>query len=90
MLSLTQVVTEEQHAEPTTTKKKRTKCHGNRKLQRFKRKCRAGGLTEEQIIAHIQNRTNATSERLLTSQAIPERTLESYKRKRDDQSTQIS
>jgi DNA-binding transcriptional MerR regulator len=38
-----------------TTKKK---CHGNRKLYHFKRKCRARGMTEEQITALIKTRNN--------------------------------
>jgi hypothetical protein len=69
-------------------KEKKKKCHGNRKLQHFKRKCRARGLTEEQIIIRIQNRNDTMSEKLLTNQAIlPEQTHdESRKRKRDDQS----
>ncbi|CAF3737486.1 unnamed protein product, partial [Rotaria socialis] len=34
---------------PITTKKQRKKCHGNLKLQRFKKKCRKRGLTKEEI-----------------------------------------
>jgi hypothetical protein len=66
------------------------KCHGNRKLQHFKRKCRARGLTEEQITTRIQNRNHTISEQFLTDQAIPKRAHESRKRKRDDQSIQKS
>jgi hypothetical protein len=65
------MLTKEQQSEPRMTKKKK-KCHGNRKLQHFKRKCRARGLTEEQITTRIQNRNNTISEQLLTDQAIPE------------------
>ncbi|CAF2054265.1 unnamed protein product [Rotaria magnacalcarata] len=36
--------------------KKKSKCHGNIKLQRFKRKWRKRGLTEEQINELIQQR----------------------------------
>ena len=38
-----------------TSKKK---CHGNRKLYHFKRKCRARGMTEEQITTLINTRNN--------------------------------
>ncbi len=87
MLSPTQVLTEEQQSESQITKRKK-KCHGNRKLQHFKRKCRARGLTEEQITTRIQNRNHTISEQLLIDQAIPEQAYESRKRKRDDQSIQ--
>ncbi|CAF1285193.1 unnamed protein product [Rotaria sp. Silwood1] len=43
---------QQQQQVPTSTTKKnkrRKKCHGNRKLQRFKRKCRKRGLTKEEI-----------------------------------------
>ena len=89
MLSPTQVFTEEQPSEARMTKRKK-KCHGNRKLQHFKRKCRARGLTEEQITARIQNRRDTISEQLLPDQAVPERAHESSKRKRDDPSIQKS
>jgi hypothetical protein len=87
MLSPTKVLTKEQQPESQITKRKK-KCHGNRKLQHFKRKCRARGLTEEQITTLIQNKKHAISEQLLTDQAIPEQAYESCKRKRDDQSIQ--
>jgi hypothetical protein len=72
-------------------KEKKKTCHGNRKLQHFKRKCRARGLIEEQITTRIQNRNDTISEKPLTNQAIPEQTHdESRKRKRDDQSIEKS
>ena len=40
----------------TATRKK--KCHGNRKLQHFKRKCRAHGITEDEITKLIESRNN--------------------------------
>jgi hypothetical protein len=70
--------------------KRKKKCHGNRKLQHFKRKCRARGLTEEQIATRIQNRNDTISGQLLTDQTIPEQAHGSRKRKRDDQSIQKS
>ena len=48
-------------ADILTSKKKRTKrCHGNRKLRLFRKKCRRRGMTEEKITESIQNyhRTN--------------------------------
>ena len=47
----------EQHCQ-----KKKRKCHGNQKLQHFKRKCRARGLTAEQINTLIRTRHGAMSE----------------------------
>jgi hypothetical protein len=90
MSSTTQVLMEERQSEPQIAKRKR-KCHGNRRLQHLKRKCRARGLTEEQITIRIQTRNDTIYEQLLTDQAIPERVPnESRKRKRDDQSIQKS
>jgi hypothetical protein len=86
MPSTAQTFTEGQQSEPQMEKRK-SKCHGNRKLQHFKRKCRARGLTEEQITTRIQNRNHTISEQLLTGQVIPEQQAhQSRKRKRDDQS----
>ena len=39
-------------------KTSKKKCHGNRKLYHFKRKCRSRGMTEEQITALINTRNN--------------------------------
>ncbi len=89
MLSPTQVLTEEQQSESQITERKK-KCHGNRKWQHFKRKCRALGLTEEQITTRIENTNHTISEQLLTDRAIPEQAHESRKRKRDDLSAQKS
>ena len=38
------------------------KCHGNRKLQHFKRKCRLRGLNEDEIMKLILKRTHERSE----------------------------
>jgi hypothetical protein len=71
------VATEEQQLKPPMNKKKK-KCHGNRKLQYFKRKCQARSLNEEQSLARILNRTNDTIfEQLPMDQTIPERAHES-------------
>ncbi len=89
MLSPRLLLTGEQQSESQmkTTKKK---CHGNRKLQHFKRKCRARGLTEEQIKILIQNRNNTISETFLSDQTTPEHVHQSCKRKRDEQSLEKS
>ena len=42
--------------------KRKRKCHGNRKLQYFKQKYRACGITGEQIDALIQTRHDTISE----------------------------
>jgi hypothetical protein len=78
LLSPTQLLNE---AQPEIIKKK-PKCHGNRKLQHFKQKCRAHGLNEEAIIALIHARNHTLSEQLLNGQ-INEQTKQSNKRKRD-------
>ena len=74
MLSPTQVLTEQAQ----NNLKTKSKCHGNRKLQHFKRKCRARGLNQEKIAVLIQTRNHIVSEQLLNSQ-----TKQSTKRKRD-------
>jgi hypothetical protein len=63
--------------------KKKSKCHGNRKLQHFKRKCRARGLNEEQITTLIHTRNNIVSEQLVNAQTVKNPTKQSIKRKRD-------
>jgi len=85
MLSPTQVLTGH---EQQITRKKKGKCHGNRKLYHFKRKWRARGLDEEAIRALIEARQQ---------QQLPKddhknndrRKMVSEKRKRD-RSTQAS
>ncbi|CAF1525609.1 unnamed protein product [Adineta ricciae] len=64
-------------------KKKEKKCHGNRKLQHFKRKCRARGLTEEQIQGLIQTKHHTISEPSISVQLATSRPNQSNKRKRD-------
>ena len=50
--------------------KKKKKCHGNRKLQRFKRKCRSRGMTEEQITELIQTRNTTQTNDLVVSTVL--------------------
>ncbi len=73
MLSPTQVLTGEELPQQQLVKKKR-KCHGNRKLQYFKRTCRGCGLNEEEITKLIGARNRTVSEQLLNDQAIDEQT----------------
>jgi hypothetical protein len=88
MLSPTQVLTGQQiTTEPMPLKKK---CHGNQKLRRYRRKCRARGLTEEEITMRIQNRNHAISEQVQPDPVIPEQTQQDNKRKRDDSTVQSS
>ena len=79
LLSPSQVLTEE---EQRVLKKKR-KCHGNRKLQHFKRKCRARGLNIEAItvLIHAKNRTLSTQ--LPNDQMVIDEIKKLNKRKRD-------
>jgi hypothetical protein len=53
------------------------------KVTAFKRKCRARGLNEEQIIVLIHQRNHLISEQLLNDQIIHEQIKEANKRKRD-------
>jgi hypothetical protein len=88
MLSPTQVFTgEQQQQQQQQIIKIKKKCHGNRKLQHFKRKCRAHSLTEEEITTLINKRNSTTFEQLLNDQTtIYEQTnttiRETNKRKR--------
>jgi hypothetical protein len=65
------------------TTKKQSKCHGNRKLQHFKRKCRARGLNEKEITTLISTAKPSISEQLLNDPTIDNQTKPSNKRKRD-------
>ncbi|CAF4841217.1 unnamed protein product [Rotaria magnacalcarata] len=44
--------------ESTDIDNKKPKCHGNKKLQRFKRKWRTRGLNEEEIVTLINTRSH--------------------------------
>ncbi|CAF4107574.1 unnamed protein product, partial [Adineta steineri] len=63
--------------------KKKFKCHGNRKLHHFKRKCRSRGLSEEQIAILIHQRNHTISKQLSTNQMKNNHTEQQHKRKRD-------
>ena len=47
-------------------KKRRRKCHGNRKLQRFRKKCRARGMKPHNIEKKIKKRFGASRTNQLT------------------------
>ena len=68
----------------------RKKCHGNRKLQHFKRKCRARGLNEEKIITIIHQNNRTISEKSPTDSTISEQPHPSSKRRRDELGTDNS
>jgi hypothetical protein len=84
MISISQVFTgEQQQKQQQQIIKIKKKCHGNRKLQHFKRKCRAHGLTKEEIATLIYKRNSSISEQLLNDQTtIHEQIHETNKRKR--------
>ncbi|CAF2105658.1 unnamed protein product [Rotaria magnacalcarata] len=51
--------------ESTGVDNKKPKCHGNKKLQRFKRKWRTRGLNEEEIVTLINTKGHDISEQSL-------------------------
>ena len=66
-------------------KQKKSKCHGNQKLQRFKRKWRARGLIEEEIQALIH-----TTEQQQHREQQSKRMTEKRKRHRSSQQSMAS
>ena len=83
-MNLSGVVNEDMLAcpeKPSSTINK--KCHGNRKLQRFKRKWRARGSTEEQIQKLLDTKHHTVSEQPSDGQAANDRPKQSSKRKRN-------
>ena len=84
-LSATQVLTGQEEQNPVKTK---AKGHGNRKLQRFKRKCRKRGLSEEAITTLIQTKHCPISEQPQNDSATNNNGIHTCKkRKRDLSST---
>ena len=80
----------QQQQDQTQTLNPIKKCHGNRKLQHFKRKCRARGLSEEQITTVIHQNNRTISEQSPTDPTIFEQPHPSSKRKRDALATDNS
>jgi hypothetical protein len=66
-----------------SSKTKIKTCHCNRKLQHFKRKCRARGLNNEQITTLIHTKNDIVAEQLLNDQKLYNQIKQSIKRKRD-------
>ena len=63
--------------------KEKKKCHGNRKLQHFKRKCRARGMTAEEIAGLVQAKQHTISEQASSDRPMTvNRTSQPNKRKR--------
>ncbi|CAF1339956.1 unnamed protein product, partial [Rotaria sordida] len=66
--SQNQIERQQQHIPLGTKKnKRRKKCHGNRKLQRFKKKWRKRGLTEEEIQKLINEYNHSNQDRNQTN-----------------------
>ena len=88
ILSPTQVLTGGRGGEQQQqkiVKRKKKKCHGNTKLQHFKRKCRARGLTKDEITRLIRERNQKTYERLANDETTNhELVKESNKRRKDE------
>ena len=80
----------QQQQDQTQTLNTRKKCHGNRKLQHFKRKCRARGLSEEQITTVIHQNNRTISEQSPNDPTIFEQPHPSSKQKRNELATDNS
>jgi len=79
LLSSIQVLKGEELPQQQETVKKKRICHENRKLQHFKRKCRAHGLNEEEITTLIHKRNDTIFKRPLNEQTSHERPRKSNK-----------
>lgn len=69
---------------------KKSKCHGNKKLQRFKRKWRARGLNEEEIVTLIIERSHDISERSLNKLMMNGQIKTLNKRKRSSSKQKLT
>ncbi|CAF5176976.1 unnamed protein product, partial [Rotaria magnacalcarata] len=76
--------------ESTDIDNKKPKCHGNRKLQRFKRKWRTRGLNEEKIATLINIRRHDTSEQSLNESMMNDEIETFNKRKRSSSKQKLS
>ncbi|CAF3661469.1 unnamed protein product, partial [Rotaria socialis] len=74
--------TEIRAAKLTDTGNKMPKCHGNKKLQHFKRKWRARGLNEEEIVTLINRKSHDISEQSLNESMMNDQIETLNKRKR--------
>ncbi|CAF3686753.1 unnamed protein product [Rotaria socialis] len=76
--------------ESTDIDNKKPKCHGNKKLQRFKRKWRTRGLNEEEIATLINTRSHDTSEQSLNESMMNDEIETFNKRKRSPSKQKLS
>ncbi|CAF4752529.1 unnamed protein product, partial [Rotaria socialis] len=76
--------------ESTDIDNKKPKCHGNKKLQRFKRKWRTRGLNEEEIATLINTRSHDTSEQSLNESMMNDEIETFNKRKRSSSKQKLS
>ncbi|CAF3195053.1 unnamed protein product [Rotaria socialis] len=86
VISATQIHGEES----TDIVNKKPKYHGNKKLQRFKRKWRTRGLNEEEIATLINTRTHDTSEQSLNEPMMNDEIEAFNKRKRSSSKQKLS
>lgn len=73
---------EQHNKDPMINPKRKSKCHGNRKLQHFKKKCREQGLTEEEITELIHSRNQITPKVLSIQHPVNNQMKSFNKRKR--------
>ncbi|CAF5178217.1 unnamed protein product [Rotaria magnacalcarata] len=86
VISPTQIHSEES----TDIDNKKPKCHGNKKLQRFKRKWRTRGFNEEEIATLINIRSHDTSEQSLNESMMNDEIETFNKRKRSSSKQKLS
>lgn len=71
-----------QNEDRKSISKKTSRCHGNRRLQHFKKKCRERGINEEDIMKLIHLRNNITTKAVSMEYESNHKTKTSKKRKR--------
>lgn len=69
---------------PTTQATSRKKCHGNKKLQRFRKRRRARGMSEAAIKKTIEARKREKDKQEAKKQQHPQRTMASNTTKTND------
>ncbi|CAF3325515.1 unnamed protein product [Rotaria socialis] len=76
--------------ESTDIDNKKPRCHGNKKLQRFKRKWRTRDLNEEEIATLINIRSHDTFEQSLNESMMNDEIAAFNKRKRSSSKQKLS
>ncbi|CAF4383889.1 unnamed protein product, partial [Rotaria magnacalcarata] len=76
--------------ESTDIDNKKPKCHGNKKLQRFKRKWRTRGLNEEEIVTLINTKGHDISEQSLNESMMNDEIETFNNRKRSSSKQNLS